>query len=66
MLQGAITGEQQEALGIKIETTGRIDVLKWNPVSQSLAGRLVRVVASVGELAENLERFIEQNEFGHA
>jgi len=59
MLEFSIPGEQQQALGVPVQSAGRVDVADFNEVGQRGPTR------TISELAQHIIGFIEKQNAGH-
>lgn len=58
-LQRAVVGEQQQAFGIVVEASGRVNAGQVDEIGQH------RATVLVAELAEHQEGLVEKNQAGH-
>ena len=66
MLEGAFRGKKEQALGIVVQTSRRINARDAYVICQGSARWFTSGSAIVCELAQNMKGFIEKHEFCHA
>ncbi|PTY36557.1 hypothetical protein BGP77_04475 [Saccharospirillum sp. MSK14-1] len=59
MNEPAVVSQQQQAFGVIVQSTGGIDIRDGNMVRQGFA------TLGIGELAQDLERFVQENNSAH-